>query len=102
MYIEQVDAHGYKTASWREDGGSKPGRRSTCDLFHRCCRLRLCRRGRGLLGPCTHLPALPLQPAHPLLAPLSSHFRGFGRTPKGTEIEVPRASSPSADQTKKS
>ena len=51
-------------------------------------RLRRCRRGKGrcdLLGPSAHLPALPLQPAHPLLAPLCSHLRGFGRAARETE-----------------
>lgn len=29
----------------------------------------------GLLGPCTHLPPLALQPTHTLLTPLSPHLR---------------------------
>lgn len=28
---------------------------------------------RGLLGPCTHLPPLALQPTHTLLTPFSPH-----------------------------
>ncbi len=65
-------------------------------VLSRCCReapssgvppgpvAQSCRRRRSpgviavLLGPRAHLPALALQPAHPLLAPLGPHPRSVG------------------------
>merc|ERR1712064_69641 len=51
------------------------------------------RGGMGLLGPCTHLPALTLQPAHTLLTPLCTHLNcpGFLSTSlvKATRTKEP-------------
>ena len=70
------------------DESSKLARR----FRHRDCRLRRCRRGEGRIGdllrPGAHLPALPLQPAHPLLAPLGSHLWGLGLAARETEMRA--------------
>ena len=44
-----------------------------CSLRNYCCRKPTRKGAQRLLGPCPHLPPLPLQPPHPLLSPLGPH-----------------------------
>jgi len=45
---------------------------------------------RGLLGPCTHLPPLALQPTHTLLTPLSPHSRANDKSTNKTKRDIKR------------
>lgn len=49
-------------------------------------------RPRGLLGPCTHLPPLALQPTHTLLTPFSPHSRANDKSRNKTKPDIKRQS----------
>lgn len=49
-------------------------------------------RPRGLLGPCTHLPPLTLQPTHTLLTPLSPHSRANDKSINKTKRDIKKQS----------